>query len=157
MVTITCRQINWEVNKEVQQDEKEVDQMFYRAKILNTEKWLKRHHAGNCSSCPDITNASKKNFILWFYPKNCSHATFFKTRRWIWKTNRTVFLNDSRSHGFYQFWACLPCLNVNSLLYSPLRFSHKLVSTSNLGKLHLCTEVIEVLLKEQSLVSECFV
>lgn len=38
MLTITCRQINWEVNKEVQQDEKEVDQMFYRAKILNTEK-----------------------------------------------------------------------------------------------------------------------
>lgn len=50
MLTITCRQINGEVNKEVQQHEKEVDQMFYRDKILNTEKYLKPHDAVNHSS-----------------------------------------------------------------------------------------------------------
>lgn len=64
MLTITCRQINGEVNKEVQQDEKEVDQMYYRDKILNTKKCLKPHYAVNCSSCSDITNASRNNFIL---------------------------------------------------------------------------------------------
>lgn len=107
MLTITCRQINGEVNKEVQQDEKEVDQVFYRDKILNTEKYLKPHDAVNYSSCPNITNASKNNFISWFYPKNYSHAIFLSPEG-EYKKNRTVFLNYSRSHVFTNFgFVCL--------------------------------------------------
>lgn len=102
MPTITCRQINGEVNKEVQQDEKEVDQMFYSDEILNTERCLKPHDAVNCRNCPDITNASKNNFILWSYPKNCSHVVYLSPEG-EYKKSRIVFLTYSRSHIFTNF------------------------------------------------------
>lgn len=133
MLTITCRQINGEVNKEVQQDEKEVDQMYYRDKILNTKKCLKPHHAVNCSSCSDITNASRNNFILWFYPKNCSHA-FFLSPEGEYKKNRRLFLNYSRSCVFINFRLVGLAWMWTSSLFSFEASATNFFSTSNLGE-----------------------
>lgn len=103
----------------------------------------------------DLTNASKNNFILWFYPKNCSRAIFLSPEG-EYKRNRSVFLNYSRSNVFTNFGLVCHAWMWAHFFILLWGFSHKLLSTSNLGKLHSCTEVIEVLMKEQNLVSSMF-